>query len=226
MKKIGAFLVGVGLIAGVTCAADSNTATSVNIVGFNKITCPSGKYVLVNTAFESLSGSTLTASDVFSNQLPMSSSVWAFDAGASTPAYVRDVYTEEGWTTPAKVIFRGGMGFWIYVPAEAVPTNYIVTLAGQVPMSGTASNAVYSGFNLLGNPYTGSVLWTNTALAARAAMSDKVYTFNVVSNVYDSNVLTEEGWFNPNLVITADMGFWFVSSVGLFTNVETRPYNP
>lgn len=223
MKKLATFVMGWALIAGAAFAADTNTATSVNIVGFNKITCPKGKYVLVSTAFESLTNGVLKCSDVLGDQVPVSTTVSYFDAKAIPPQYVTDTKTTRGWGT--QISFAGYMGFWINVPAESPLDSYDVILSGQVPMSLTSSNAVVSGYNLCGYPYTASVLWTNTSMAINAQVGDVLHVYDPVSG-YTPYTLTSRGWGDAKtLMITPGMGFWFQSSTS-FTNVESRPYNP
>jgi len=223
MKKLGAFLVGLGLVAGTVFAAATNTATSVNIVGFNKVNCPTNKYVLVSCAFEAIDGHNLTAQDVFGDQLPLGSSVYAYNNQLN--GYDIDNYGFAGWGST--ITFKGYMGFWIAVPeVEAGPASYDVSISGQVPMSSAISNTVYSGFTLLGFPYSASVLWTNTSLAVNAQLGDTVHVWDVGAQAYSSYNLGFSGWGDPNLVLNVGQGFWFETTSATFTNTQVRPYNP
>ena len=233
MKKLGAFLAGVGLLASATFAADSNTASSVNIVGFNKIDCPRGKSVLVNSAFESIEGNTLYTVDVLGTNLPPGTVVSYF-VSTGIPGYKKvDNYSEididvYGWSS--NVTYKGSMGFWITVPPGAASSNYVVVLAGQVPLSQKTTNVVQNGYNLLGYPYTASVLWTDTELAKNALPGDVVSVFNPVSGYKSYNYSEVDidvySWgAATNLVITPGMGFWYVTATAR-TNLEVRPYNP
>ena len=232
MKKLSSFLVGLALTAGTVLAADTNTATSVNIVGFNKIVCASGKFTLSSTAFKSIDGSLLKANDVFgTTQLPLGTRIYSFNQGSNT--YKQDVYGEDEignlvWST--NIVFDGSMGFWVSVPAQTPASNYVVTVSGEVPMSLLNSNVVNNGYSLLGYPYTASVLWTNTSLAKNAQPGDALYVFNE-SGAYIRNPLAEdEGgnlvWGFPSMVINPGVGFWFLTTSPAYTNVESRPYNP
>lgn len=232
MKKTALMVLTAALAATVVWA--QTPVTSVNIVGFNKVTCPKGKYVLVSSAFKSLDGNPLKAADVFSNQLPMNATIYSYSYTKQT--YVNDLYsfnedTEQNeWTT--NITFEGGMGFWIFVPQSASQSSYDVYLMGEVPMGAADTNMVYNGYNLLGFPYTASVLWTNTSLAKNAVMNDTLYTYDLSTGSYVPNVyvfdedLEAYVWSNPNLVITPDMGFWFKTTRSMATNTEFRPYNP
>ncbi len=197
--------------------------TSVNIVGYNKITCPTNKYVLVSTAFESLNGQALTAQDVFGDQLPMGSSIYAYNPLIS--GYDIDNFGFAGWGTA--ITFKGYMGFWVYVPdIGSGPASYDVTLSGQVPMAAAVSNAVYTGFTMLGFPYTASVEWTNTALAINAQMGDTIHVWDPNTQTYSPNNLGFSGWSDPGLVLKVGDGFWFETASSTYTNVQVRPYNP
>lgn len=206
---------------------------SVNIVGYQTITCETGKWALVSTAFQSVDGVPLKAANVISNQLPKGSKVLAYNA--TIPAYVSDSYTSFGtnqpsWTT--NITFEGGMGLWIFTGSVAGgPASYNLMLSGQAPLEGAATNAVYGGFNLLGFPYTASVYFTNTALYKTSIKGDSLLLW--VNNAYASYAKTSFGtnaatWPSSvnNIVITPQTGFWYKSATNGFLNVETRPYNP
>jgi hypothetical protein len=220
MKKLGAFLLGVGLMAGSAFAADSNTATSVNIVGFQNITCPRGQLVMVSTAFKSLDGSTLKSENVFSNQLPMGSFIYAWNSVSNR--YDIDNLDLDGWKT--NITYDGKMGFWIRVSPSAPTSSYNVVMSGEVPMSAFATNTVCPGLNMLGYPYTASVAWTNTSLAINSKPGDFLFVWN--GSGYSTYNNTLDGWeAATNLVINQGVGFWFKSSRTSITNyVDARPY--
>lgn len=226
MKKISAFLMSVSLAA--CLASAQNTATSVNTVGFTKISCPRGGYVLVTTAFESLAGSALKSLDVFgTNQLPVGTVIYAWDQLLTpAPGYRQDSYSNKnGWGT--NINYQSGMGFWIFVPGTAAQPSYDVLLAGQVPMKQQASNTVYNGYAMLGYPYTASTLWTNTDLAKKSPNGSVLYWWDTSITNYQQNSKSKGNWLDPNLVITPTMGFWLYNPSGsAITNVESRPYNP
>jgi hypothetical protein len=221
MKNLGAFLVGMSLVAGAALAA--NPVTSVNIVGFNKVDCPRGKFVLVTTAFKSINGAPLKSEDVFGSQLPDGSTIFAYDA--TIPAYVGDTITFMGWD--ANITYKGGMGLWIYVDPSAPSNTYSITLSGEVPMQSVSTNIMYSGYNLAGFPFTASVLWTNTVLAKEieAKGEGTIFTYDPVLG-YKGNGYTFLGWDYPDMVIEPGMGYWLHNPSTTYTNLEVRPYNP
>jgi hypothetical protein len=223
MKKLSAILVGMSLVAGAVMAA--GPVTSVNIVGYNKIECPRGKYVLVTTAFNSLTGTPLKSEDVFGSQLPEGSTIFAYDASAVPPAYIGDTLTFLGWD--ANITYKGGMGFWIYVDPSAPSNSYSVALSGEVPMQSMATNVMYSGYNMAGYSFTASTLWTNTSLAKEieARGEGTIFTYDPVAG-YTGNGYTFLGWDNPDLVIGPGTGFWVHNPSTVYTNLEVRPYSP
>ncbi len=230
MKKLSAILVGMSLVAGAVMAA--GPVTSVNAVGYNKIDCPRGKYVLVNSAFESIEGKTLYTADILGTSLPPGTSVFYYDS-SGTPGYKFDNYSEVdidvyGWSS--NITYNGSMGFWITVPVTAPSSNYVCTLAGQVPYGLQSTNMVRNGYNLLGYPYTASVAWTNSALAKSAKPGDVLYVFDPVVGYtffnYSEVDIDVYSWgAAESLIINPGMGFWYVAS-SLRTNIEVRPYNP
>ncbi|MEI8139139.1 MAG: hypothetical protein WCI03_04650 [bacterium] len=226
MKNLGAFLVGMSLVAGSALAA--NPVTSVNIVGFSKITCPRGGYVLVTTAFESIAGTALKSLDVFgTSQLPAGTVIYAWDQlKPSGAGYWQDSYNaKNGWET--NINYKAGMGFWIFVPPGAAQPSYDVVLAGQVPMQSVSSNMVYDGYAMLGYPYTSSMLWTNTDLAKKSPNGTVLYWWDTSITNYQQNSKSKGSWVDPNMVITETMGFWLYNPTSVaLTNVEVRPYNP
>lgn len=227
MKKLSAFLVGVSLMASAVMA---QTASSVNIVGFDKITCQTGQWVLVSAAFQSLDGTILKCANVISNQLPKGSSVITYDTTAQ--AYKSDSksgFTFDGvWSD--NITFSGGMGFWIYVPSEGTGvtnSSYDVVFAGQVPMSLVSSNEVMNGFNLLGFPYTASVIFSNTALYKNSVRGDSIVLWKNNSYLsYSKGGFGEAVWPDEakSLEITPDMGYWYYSSTNAYFSIENCPY--
>jgi len=204
---------------------------SVNIVGYQTVTCETGKWALISTAFQSVDGVPLKAANVISNQLPKGSRVLAYDA--SVPGYVTD--SKAGlsalgvWST--NITFQGGMGLWIYTGSPAGgPATYSLMLGGQVPLESASTNSVYNGFNLLGFPYTASVYFTNTSLYKNSRKGDSITLW--VDGAYFTRSkagLSASGVWPPDvndIILTPQTGFWYKSVSNLHFNVEDRPYNP
>ena len=220
--KVLAIIIVVGISSTLVWAA-TNEVVSVNIVGYQKIICEGGKLHFASTAFSNPTGGILRSANVFSNQLPNGSSVLAYDT--TLKAYRIDNKNFSGWGT--NIVYEGGMGFVIKVPSAATSTTYEVTLMGEVPMEGSNLNLVANGLNLMGYPYTASVLWTNTDLAKSAVNGDSLRVWNTISQAYVIYNRNFSGWgAATNLVITPGMGFWFKTASTNHTIIEVRPYNP
>lgn len=224
MKRRISWLVILGMISGSAFVYAASEVTSVNIVGYQKITCEKGKLHLVSTAFNSPTGGVMRSADVFGSQLPNGSSIYAYDTVSKT--YKIDNKSFSGWGT--NIVYDGGMGFWIQVPSSAASNSYQVTLMGEVPMESVSSNTVANGLTLMGYPYTASVLWTNTSLAKSAINGDALYVFNSSNGNYTVYNRGFSGWGASGnaLVITPDMGFWYKTAASQHVVVEDRPYNP
>lgn len=225
MKRVALVLMMAGMIAGVALAAD--TVTSVNAVGFSKITIEEGKMYLVATAFEDIDGQDLKAADVFGTQLPGGTTIFAYNPATQT--YDIDQFNPlfQQWT--ANITFRGGMGFWIKPGAGGAGIQtYDVVLKGQVPMATATESFTDSGLTLLGYPYTSSVLWTNTPWAQGAtSTSDKLHVYNPDTGsyaTYQYNPLFQSWGSGNNVVLTMNQGFWYQTSSSR-TNLISRPYN-
>ena len=221
MKRLVPVLFLTAAGAALLCHAQTNQVLSRNAVGYVRVTCPRGGLVLVRMDFESLDGSDLHAEDVFGDQLPSGTSIYAFDP--SIPGYVIDNYSFLGWST--NIVFQRGKGFWIEVPDSAPSNEYQVYLMGEVPdrfTAPTSTVSVASNLSLLGYMYPSDILWTNTELAKNANMGDRLYHWDGTS--YVPNTLGFLGWTDPNLVITPGMGFWFETTAAATNWIETKPY--
>ena len=220
MKRLVLAVIVAAAALALFCYAQTNQVLSRNAVGYVKVTCPRGGLVLVRMDFESLDGSDLHAEDVFGDQLPLGTSIYAYDP--SIPGYVSDSRNPFGWST--NIVFGRGMGFWIKVPGTAASNEYEVYMLGEVPdrfSAPTSTTDIASGLTLVGYMYPSEIYWTNTTLAKNAALGDTLYYWD--GSNYVANSLNPFGWGDPNLVITPGMAFWF--KTGSATNwVESKPY--
>ena len=220
MKKLGAFLVGLGLAAGTVLAANTNTASSVNAVGFVNKTMEPNKWILATCNFQKVGGGTNTLLDVFgTSQLAQNDSVPLCDivilwdvAQAKYQAYAQwtdgvfykaNDITEWGASIAANPEIPVGTAMWI-VPSSALASNKTITLAGEVVSVATQTLAVASGWQLMGYPLTCDVPLQNTGFAASgAAKNDSVPLCDVVitwvSDHYQAYALwTDNQWYKAN----------------------------
>jgi len=187
MKKLSAFLLGVGLMASSVLAADP--VTSVNAVGFVSVQVPpSGGYALVALNFDRMDGSSqISFSELFgTNQLraaaaPQSADrVLLYDVPSQT--YYRYAFKASDlafhqiapvnmWggasTNP---VITSGQGFWLQSGGSFTNTNTVV-LAGQVVnnQAGAVVN-IALGYQILGSQFSSQLdVNTNTFPNAKAA---------------------------------------------------------
>jgi hypothetical protein len=225
MKRTGVLLLLAVLLAGTCVYAQTNQVLSRNAVGYVRLVCPKGKFVLARVDFEPLNSLVLPpdvhSEDVFGSQLPLGTTIYAYNNVKGS--YDQDNLTFGGWDT--NIVYDRGMGFWIAVPESAASNEYVAYLMGEVPDRFTAPTtvvAVAQGYTQLGYGYPAAVLWTATDLAVHADIGDTLYTFNGTN--YVPNNLTFGGWDDPNMVIYPGEGFWFVTAK-LATNwFEIKPF--
>ena len=177
MKKLGAFLAGVGLLASATFAADSNTATSVNAVGFFNVTLPAyGQFIVVGSPFDATGNDTnvqRTLNDVFGGNCGLRKStsrsqvdrvyVWDVSSqkylilGQKTNDLFAPVATATTWNQPTNIVIPRGYAMFVQ-SWSAATTDSVITLAGQVPSAVSNSLPILgdpgsSPFQMLVNPY-------------------------------------------------------------------------
>jgi len=220
MKKLGAFLVGLGLVAGTVFAAATNTATSVNAVGFVNKTLKPNQWMLATCNFQKVGGGTNTLLDVFgTNQLAQNDSVaycdvvilWDTDQSKyQTYAqwtdgvfYKANDATEWNNAIAANPAIPVGSAMWV-VPSSAQSTNKNLTLAGEVVGVATQYLGIVSGWQMIGYPLTSDVPLQNTGFAASgASKNDSVaYCDQVVIWLGDSYqtyaLWTDNNWYKAN----------------------------
>ena len=211
MKKLGAFLAGVGLLASATFAADSNTATSVNVVGFSAQDLPpSGKLVLVGVPFKTVGGGSTTLMDLFgTNQLrnaafyTSADRVLLWDNVAGTYRYFairssdmqfHNAQSSTTWGQAAtNPVVTAGMGLWIWAPSSASATNRI-NVSGEVISETNKSVNIYQGLNLLSHLFSCDLDVNNSDLTNSQAVAAAFYTSADRLYVWDSVAQTYHIW--------------------------------
>lgn len=228
MKRSLLGVCGVLLAATIGARAD---VTSVNVVGFNKLTFERGKLYLVATAFEDINGAVLHANDVLGTQVPSGTTINYYDGIADPSPYTTSIRAafgaNNGWGT--NLVFHGFMGFWLKIPTGTGQQSYDVVLKGQVPMDATSSNLVVSGLNMLGFPYTADVVFSNTALYATSLAGDKLTFWDTTITNY---VTYQKAAFGTNpwgpgrsATLRQGVGFWYKRNSGTpILDTELRPY--
>ena len=220
MKKLGAFLVGLGLAAGTVLAANTNTASSVNAVGFVNKTLHPNQWMLASCNFQKVGGGTNTLLDIFgTTQLAQDSSVaycdvvilWdsvqskyqAYAQWTDGVFYKANDATEWDAGLAANPEIPVGTAMWV-VPSSAQSTNKTLTLAGEVVAVSTQKLNVVSGWQMIGYPLTCDVLMQNTGFAASGAAKDNsvAYCDQIITwlgDRYQTYALwTDSKWYKAN----------------------------
>ena len=225
MKKLGAFLVGLGLVAGTVLASNTNTASSVNAVGFVNKTLPVGKWILTTCNFQKVGGGTNTLLDVFgTNQLAQSDYVGLCDLvilwNPNTATYQTYAQWTDGkfykandaseWNNAieANPDVPVGTAMWV-TPSGSQVADKTLTLAGEVVSASTQTVSVVSGWQLLGYPLTCDVKLQDTKFAASgAAKNDYVGLCDQVILWLGSGYQTYALWTDNNWYKANDAAEW------------------
>jgi len=207
MKKQYAILAVVALCSYITFATPVDNSTSVNVVGYYSLTFQRGEKVMTSMPFLGIGNRRLKSGDVFGDQLPVGSTVHAFDP--VTKAYASDERSSMGWS--GNIVYRQNLGFWVMIPDNAPKQTYAFTYCGQVLTSGTVTNMIYPNLNMVSYPFPCNVAWTNTTLATQAAIGDQLYNWNGSNYVIFTK--TASGWGGAtNLSVPIGTGFMYRSS--------------
>ena len=177
MKKLGAFLVGLGLVTGTVLAANTNTATSVNAVGFVNVNVPpGGKLAFVSVNFDPV-GATGTNSSISIQDLLKGQMVGGWGAAQGDNVILWDLALQkyvitylaadldpsvdgkwlyDGGIDIATNMFKNGDAFWIRNNQSYTQS---VVFAGQVVdrTTGTNGTTFKPGMNMFGYPFSMSI---------------------------------------------------------------------
>lgn len=171
MKRLIVLVLVAGCLV-MTAAAATNEVTSVNIVGYSKVTIPGSEgRILAAAGFDNLAnGGTNTLLSIFgTNQLRAASNygnadrVIVFDTAKTMyQAYAmwdgdRQFYpcnSASEWESsdPTNPVIPPGGGFWLVSPTSPVPNE--ITIMGQVITVATQEIGAVTGYQLLSYPFS------------------------------------------------------------------------
>jgi hypothetical protein len=220
MKKMLLVSAASALFVAGSALAQSETVTSVNVVGYHSVTIPNNGLALVTPVLESFDPGTI--GDLVGSQVPGGTEAFIWDRVSNT--YITDSLGRGGWGS-TNIILRGD-AVWLKPPAES--GDVTVTFMGEVPASynaaGTTTVTSISGLDAVGYSYPVDVLWTNTALAAALPGGAEVFVWNLTNQTYDTYSKGRGGWgVGDSLVIKAGMAFW-VNGADPTDWTEEAPY--
>lgn len=226
MKKLGAFLVGVSLVAGVAAAA--NTATSVNGVGFETFSVAGGQSVMIRLDFEKVGGGYWLAKDVFGTNSTLPITVYYWDTGTSGWLSENWLPDDQVWD-PGTTHFTRGQSLFVSVAGSPAVTNKFV-VSGEIPgannNAASATLPLVQGFNGVAYSYPSSIAITNTTLSAAAGGGDlSIYYWN--NGWLSVNWLNDDGIWDPSSFVLQPGQGVLVYKFGAGTTswAETKPYN-
>ena len=197
---------------------------------------------MLRNDFVNPEGGDVAPSKLFGNILPVGTRIlkWKTDG---TPGYEISTYAIEfgppptftpstNWTPDTMSLERGG-GFWVQIPETAPEASYAVTVSGEVPAEAEASQPVAEGLNMLAYMFPAEIMWTNTTLAAKAAVGDIVYLWD--GSKYDISTYSIEfgppptftpttNWSIPSMRIPVGRSVWYKAAAA-DTWTETSPYD-
>ena len=240
MKKMLLGMAAVAMVA-TSVQAQSETVTSVNVVGYYSVTIPRGQTALLTPVLESFEIGTVP--DLVGDQLPPGSSAFVWNRTLEPRRYSSLDYStpprggEATWAGATDLVLLRGDAFWLKVPASAPEEEYTVTFFGEVPADNNAASTttIYNiaGRDIVAYAYPVDVVFTNTSLASdinikeiwmwdeRPAPDGQRYI-----NYYRE---TERGggqdgpWVGASPVIPAGRAFW-VRSTDIVDWTEVAPY--
>lgn len=249
MKKLGAFLLSVGLVASAAMAA--NTASSVNAVGFVKVTVPPyPNFAAVAFNFQGLMSNSASFADIVGTNVLRRNNIFT----KADKLAIYDTQHQE-WVmyfqkssglfyiitnTTAVVdppVINPGQGFFILPPSTATNSTLDVSVAGQVVTSDVYTQQMVEGLQLFTTPYAaGFNIASNDWVAdgARAnnilTKADKIYVWN--GTAWDMFFLKSTGWYyvtntsQPavDVVIPVGGGAWYQAKTN-FTLTINKPYS-
>lgn len=218
LYKFG-LLVLVGSIAAGSVFAATSEVSSVNVVGYMKISVPSNQFIMYGMPFDLVGVTNVKFSvrEVMgTNDILNNTKVYFWNGtNYSIESYIA---ASRIWTPNSYSNVMRGDAFWVKSPKA---TN--LTILGQVPVINTPQ-VMDLGFQLVTYPYPTDTAWTNTVLGTNANNNDKIMVFNGTGYVTYSYIKALKIWSPTNPVFRAGDGFWYKAAKA--TNfTENMPYS-
>ena len=230
MKKLGAFLVGLGLVAGTVFAAATNTATSVNGVGFENFTMRGDQAALIRMDFKNLGrpDALWTSTDILGTNYTHDIYLYYWDPVGQQWQSETFLAILQAWD-PGTTLFNRGQSVFVQMAGDSTVTNHF-TISGEIPggnnNSSTSSVSIVGGLNAVGYSFPNSIALTNTSLSSLSG-GDDLFLYYWVDGLGWQSVtyLNIAGiWDNDAFVLMPGQGYFLqkLSSGGTnWTEVKT-----
>ncbi|MBP7274792.1 MAG: hypothetical protein KBA51_01155 [Kiritimatiellae bacterium] len=241
MKKTMMVSVFAGVALGAVVAIAQQAVYSSNVVGFVTVDVPRGGMIMLRNDFVNPDGGDISPSTLFGDTLPVGTKIQKWETDG-TPGYSFSTYSiafgppplflaETNWTPDTVSLERGG-GFWVQIPTNAPDASYTVTVSGEVPDEAEATVPVAEGLNMLAYMFPAEVLWTNTTLAKKAKVGDRVYLWDGSQYNISTYAVTfgpppafapATNWSLPGMKIPVGRSVWY-NATEADTWTEASPY--
>ena len=238
MKKMLLVMAAGVFVAAGTAQAQSETVTSVNVVGYYSVTLPPAKLLMLSAPLLSFEGATLA--DMFGDQLPDGTKVYIWDRSKTPAQYSSASYQSTPPFVPTPVwggsytnVLLPGDGFFLKTPNSGITNT--VTIMGEVPAIendyGTNVVSNLSGLNIVSYSFPVDVVFTNTTLAADSDVQ-VIYLWNEQTQTYSTYARQAAGfppvpfsgnWPAGSPTIPAGRAFWVKTATSLDWT-EVAPY--
>lgn len=226
MKKMLLVSAASALFVAGSALAQSETVTSVNVVGYMTVTIPTNGLALITPVVESFDPGTIE--DLDNGQLPNGADAYIWNSGG----YLKvSKDTRGNWTGSAttNIILRGD-AVWIAPNNATADTTF--TMMGEVPgaynAAATTTVANISGTDAVGYSYPVDILWTNTALSSQLPNGSDLYIWNLGTQGYNKFSKDTRGNWTGSGISTLEIktgeAFWVTTSTPLDWD-ETVPYD-
>jgi len=250
MKQICLTILAMCVIAAIATAA-TNEVTSVNVVGYVKVSIPSNSTAQVALQFDPITAANTNLVGTFgTNQFRRNAFAANVDkvffwVPAQGTYHSYAMHPTAGWCATtnwgvaADRAVVAGEGFWVQTPGSGPYATQALELVlmGDVVDVVTQSINVVTSFQMIAYPFTCDAPISNLDLAADGAVSnaffancDHIYTWN--GTAYEGFGLKNDGkWHYQNnwgVVVTNDVlplgrGFWYEAK-NAFMWTETNKY--
>lgn len=215
MKKLATLVMGMALITGAAYAADTNTATSVNVVGFIAQSNTANRLYMLNVPLHAIGGddSPRVIADLIGTNVPNGTIIYLW-TGTS---YASESFIAGAWS-PGTNLVRRCDGFWM---RSELGTDVI--RAGEVPSASNTVVQLVPGLQMIGYPYPVSCALTNMGLGNVAANGDIIFKWTGLS--WNSASYFAGSW-DTNYDFNPGDAFWYKRDSGAsVTNwVINKPY--
>ena len=256
------FSLALTILTAVSFAAQAQTVGSANIMGYTKTEKLGDRdYSLIGVNFTSENqtlSELLTFTPTGSLDIDTCDRLALWNpAGQTFDTYLYYYYdgnypANEGWKllsdfnwegTVQDPVIPGGSGIWMLSAPSASTTN--VLIAGDVEISGSVTNSIVEGLNVLANPYAAGVAVNDLEFTPVGSLDidtcDRLAVWNPTSQTfetylyyyYDGNYPANEGWkllsdFNwegaiQNPTVEVGQAFWYRAQSNI-TWTATKPF--